>query len=99
MARLRVRESAEILLMAKAQPVPRPQMGFSLRERNVSSAEGPRERSGYSLRERRKCVRECSRCVPSSREDKEGATDSFTGCKGAAAGVDAEKGCCGGGGA
>eukprot|EP00965_Chrysotila_dentata_P118921 3932527-Pleurochrysis_carterae.AAC.1 len=44
MACLRVRGSVETLFKAKAQPVPRPQTGLSLRDRRVSNAEAPRER-------------------------------------------------------
>eukprot|EP00965_Chrysotila_dentata_P121314 4011093-Pleurochrysis_carterae.AAC.3 len=44
----------ETLLMAKAQAVPLPNLGLSLRARSVRSALGPRERSGYAPRDRRK---------------------------------------------
>eukprot|EP00965_Chrysotila_dentata_P132360 4376881-Pleurochrysis_carterae.AAC.3 len=95
MACLRVRGSVEMLLTAKAQPVPRPQMGLSLRDRKVSSADATRERNGYSPRERRKGSRgagmsSCCACHG-------GATVSVTLCGEAVAGVRSVE-CCGGGG-
>eukprot|EP00965_Chrysotila_dentata_P070229 2319669-Pleurochrysis_carterae.AAC.1 len=51
---LRERGSVETLLIAKAQPVPRPHIGLSPRARIVSNAEGSRERRGYLPTVRRK---------------------------------------------
>eukprot|EP00965_Chrysotila_dentata_P248921 6208613-Pleurochrysis_carterae.AAC.2 len=61
MACLQVRGSVDTLLIAKPHPVPRPQVGLSLRARSASKAEGPRERSGERRRRRHSLGRRLGR--------------------------------------